>query len=71
MKEMNYSNVTARIIYLLCYTFYILDINVSYHFQTLFNRFCSFEKELNINNQQWLHKQYSQYQYFEGATYFS
>ena len=50
MKEMNYPNITTRIIYFGFYTsYYSLNINVSYHFQTLFNRFCSFEKELHIN----------------------
>ena len=43
-EKMIYSNITTRIIYLRFYSLLFLDINVSYRFQTLINRICSFEK---------------------------
>ena len=44
MKEMNYSRITTRFVFLEFYTsYYSLDINVLHHFRTLFIRFCSID----------------------------
>ena len=43
MEEMKYPYITERIIYVICYTFYSLDIIVLYQLQTLINRFSSIE----------------------------